>query len=113
MARGPVAALCVLLCFSATFSSHAQEAPTDLLANVEEAEKAQTEGKAVDDAVVSNVVESAGSAELARYALGLCSAKFCRESTESGRSHDTPRILSECSVDTIADIPTAFLRMQW
>jgi hypothetical protein len=66
-ARGPVAGLCLLLlCLSsATFLSHAQEVAT-LLNEVEKAEEIQGEGKTVSHTVVSTVVESAGSAELAR-----------------------------------------------
>lgn len=66
MARGSVAALIFLLCLSsATVLSHAQD--TDkLLTKVEKAENIQGDGKEVSDTVVSNVVDSAGAAELAR-----------------------------------------------
>lgn len=66
MARGSVAALLgLLLCFSATFSANAQES-AKLIADVEAAEDIQTQGKAVPEIVFSDVVSSAGPAELAR-----------------------------------------------
>lgn len=66
MARGPVAALCLLLCLSgAAFLSHAQDT-AKLLSEVEKAEELQGKGEMVNHTVVSDVVESAGSAELAR-----------------------------------------------
>ena len=56
----------LLLCLSSTFLSHAQEETTKLLNEVEKAEAIQGDGKVVSDTVVSTVVDSAGSAELAR-----------------------------------------------
>lgn len=66
VARGPVAALCLLLCLSgATILSHAQDT-AKLLSQIEKAEELQGKGESENATVISDVVESAGSAELAR-----------------------------------------------
>jgi len=68
MARGP-AARALLFLFLAAFLSHHSahaQASKSLIAKLEEAEGSQAAGVAVDAVVLSDVVESAGSAELAR-----------------------------------------------
>ena len=64
MARGPVTLLLLLLlCYSSFFARAQVE---DLIAKVVKAEHIQAEGKPVSDPIVSNIVDSAGPAELAR-----------------------------------------------
>jgi len=67
MARGPRAALFFFLFCSSFFLARAQV--DDLIAKVETAEGIQAEGKPVSDAVVSSIVDSAGTAELARCVI--------------------------------------------
>jgi len=63
MARGPGTLLLLLLLCSSSFFALAQV--DDLIAKVEKAEDIQADGKPISDPIVSNIIDSAGPAELA------------------------------------------------